>query len=241
MCGVTLAELRWRSVLDQAAGPVAIVDQRGWFVYVNPALCDMLGYDAEHLTRCAASELVYPGDPMLDSDAFARTLPSSENSIEMEKRFVRADGSILWAHVTSSLILHGEEPLFLSQLHDITARREVEQLWWRTMSHAPIGMALLDVEGRWTEVNDKLCELVGYRREELVGRHFLSLTYSTDDDGMDALAELLSGRRDVLSLEKRYRHGTATPSGCSSAPAWFPARGSRHLDWSATTRPSVTR
>ncbi|GAB3285772.1 PAS domain S-box protein [Parasphingorhabdus pacifica] len=211
----TLAdEVPWQALLHQAAGPIAIFDRQGYFVYVNPALCRLLGYDAEYLLRCAPNDVTHPDSPVVDRESIEDLLASSENSFEVEKRFLCADGSIIWAVVTSSLIQHRQDhPLFfLSQIQDVTARRETELLWQRTVAHAPIGMALLDLNGHWTEVNDQLCELVGYHRKELLGRHFLELTYPTDrEEGMDALAELLSGRREVTSIEKRYRHKDGHP------------------------------
>lgn len=215
MVGVELAvEVPWRTLLHQAAGPVGVIDRQGRLVYVNPALCRMLGYEAEHLLRTAPSDLTHPDDPKVDSAAIERLLASEENSFEVEKRLLCADGSVIWVLVTSSLIHDSEnhEVFFLCQIHDVTARRESEVLWRQTLAHAPIGMARLDLNGHWTEVNDRLCELVGYSREELLGRHFLELTYTTDShDGTDALSELMSGRQEVVRIEKRYRHKDGHP------------------------------
>ena len=211
---MSTSQIPWRTVLHQAAGPVAITNQEGRFVYVNPALCRMLDCEAEDLLHRPPGQFTHPEDPRPDKESIARLLASPKNSIEVEKRFVRADGSVIWALVTSSIIQGGEdEPVFLlSQIHDITERKEAGLRWRRTVDHAPNGVALLDLEGRWTEVNDRLCEMVGYQREELLGRHFLDLTYPADCvEGMEALQGLLSGAQDVVTLEKRYRHKDGHP------------------------------
>ncbi|WP_245776149.1 GGDEF domain-containing protein [Saccharopolyspora flava] len=101
----------------------------------------------------------------------------------------------------------GEPVSFLSQSLDITRRREAELLWQRSFANAPIGMALLSLKGRWTEVNDTLCDMLGYSREELIGMHFSDITYEEEDDRGPALLEdLVHGVVESVSIEKRYRH-----------------------------------
>lgn len=204
----------WPLVLDQAAGPVAVLDLQARHVYANPALCRLLGYSREELLAASPSDVTHPGDPVTSPDVIEQMIVERRDSFEVEKRLLRSDGTVVWTLVSSSLIRGPEDrPLFfLSQFHDVSARREAEQLWNRTLSSAPIGMALLDLDGHWTEVNDMLCEMVGYHRDELLTMHFTDLTYSDDADrGKDLLVDLAEGRRDTASLEKRYRHKDGHP------------------------------
>lgn len=73
-----------------------------------------------------------------------------------------------------------------------------------TFERAPVGMAHLSADGRWLRVNDKLCEIVGHPREELVGRPFREITHPADveKDG-EQLRRLLAGEIGVYSTEKR--------------------------------------
>ncbi|QUH02289.1 PAS domain S-box protein [Saccharopolyspora erythraea] len=208
------AEVPWRTVLHQAAGPVSIVDLQGRLVYVNPALCRLLGYDAEHLLRRAPRDVTHPGDPMLDRQAIERMLAGSQRSAEVEKRLVRADGTVIWVLVTSSLIRHRDgRPVFLlCQIQEITARKESELLWRRTLAHAPIGMALLDMRTHFVEVNGRFCEMVGYPREELVGRRVIDLIYHGYRRQVEELnAELREGRADTGSVDVCLRHHDGHP------------------------------
>src|SRR4029453_16125273 len=74
-------------------------------------------------------------------------------------------------------------------------------------THAPIGMALVDMAGRLVRVNDALCRITGYTAEEVCARSFRDLSDPHDVD-VDALqiVELLDGHIQRYQIEKRYRH-----------------------------------
>lgn len=208
------ANMPWQRILDQAAGPLAILDLQGRYVHVNPAGCRLLGYRRDELIGRAPREFTYQGDPAVDRDTIERLLQAPEDSLEAEKRFVRSDGSVIWTLQINSLIREDDgRPLFvLSQAHDITVRREFERRWRQTVTNAPIGMALIDLEGRFTEVNNKLCALFGYSRDELLGASFFALTYPADlPMAKEAFSEAVEGRRDTVSVERRYRHKDGHP------------------------------
>ena len=86
-------------------------------------------------------------------------------------------------------------------LHEVDARFET------AFAHAPIGMALVDMEGRWLQVNDALCRITGHTRVELLATTLRKLTHPEDVDlDADSLRELLAGRIPSYQIEKRYRH-----------------------------------
>ncbi|MEY8041272.1 PAS domain S-box protein, partial [Saccharopolyspora cebuensis] len=134
-------------ILDQAAGPLAILDLQGRYIHVNPAGCRLIGYALEELLGHVPREFTFPDDDALDREAIDRVIQGRDDSYEVEKRFLGSDGHVVWALVTNSLIRDddGRPLFFLSQVQDITVRREFERRWQQTVSNAPVGMALIDL------------------------------------------------------------------------------------------------
>lgn len=72
-------------------------------------------------------------------------------------------------------------------------------------SSAALGMALVSLEGRWLDVNDSLCGILGYTRAELLLIDFQTLTHPDDlHADLALLGDLLAGRREHYHMEKRY-------------------------------------
>ncbi len=95
---------------------------------------------------------------------------------------------------------------------DISERRIVEEglkaseeRFHAIVDSAPIGISLLDPEGRYIAVNPARQEMLGYSEEELIGRHYLDVTHPADieyDRQVNEQAREL--RRDHYQLEKRF-------------------------------------
>jgi diguanylate cyclase (GGDEF)-like protein/PAS domain S-box-containing protein len=73
--------------------------------------------------------------------------------------------------------------------------------------HSAVGMALVDLDGRWVEVNEALCRILGYSHAELMAMDSRAITHRDDlDEDLACVSSLLSGTRDSYDLEKRCVH-----------------------------------
>lgn len=203
----------WQLTLQQAAAPVAALDLQARIIYANPAACSLVGYDLADLLHHPAREFTHSDDPPIDHDVITSLVTRRTGELTEERRGLRPDGTAIWVLISYALICDtDDEPQFiLVQFQDITERRTAERRWHQTFANAPIGMAMLDLTGQWLEVNDKLCDMVGYTRGEMLSMHFSDLTYPHDTSGQDELTELAAGRLDTASTEKRYRHKAGYP------------------------------
>ncbi|WP_254063262.1 GGDEF and EAL domain-containing protein [Rhodanobacter sp. L36] len=99
-------------------------------------------------------------------------------------------------------------------LVDITGRRtlelqlhESEQRFFGAFQHAAIGMALTHPDGHFIRVNAAVCQMLGYREDELLKLNIADITHPDDLAGdLALLAQLSTGERDSYQLEKRNFH-----------------------------------
>ena len=93
----------------------------------------------------------------------------------------------------------------LARKHADLVLQESEQVNRATFEQAAVGIAHVGIDGRWLRVNDKLCAIVGYPREELLQLTFQDVTHP-DDLGPDLghVGKMLSGEIKTYSMEKRY-------------------------------------
>ena len=90
--------------------------------------------------------------------------------------------------------------------------RATEQRFRVTFETAAVGIAQVGLDGRWLLVNDRLCEILGYPREELLQLTFGAITHPDDlEDDLARMRQVLSGELATFSIQKRYlrRNGGA--------------------------------
>ena len=87
----------------------------------------------------------------------------------------------------------------------VAGLRESEERFRKTFEGAAVGIAHVAPDGRWLRVNRKLCEILGYAREELLAETFQSITHPDDREAdLDNARRLLEGEISEYAMEKRY-------------------------------------
>lgn len=83
--------------------------------------------------------------------------------------------------------------------------KESEERFHSAFDYAPIGMAMVTLDGRWLQVNHSLCQIVGYSEEELLGDRFQTITHPEDlNRFLQEVVNVLEGRIQSSQIEKRY-------------------------------------
>ena len=90
--------------------------------------------------------------------------------------------------------------------------QESESRFRSAFDHSAVGMALVDIEGRWLQVNQALCQITGYNESELKGKYFQELVHENDLEGAQLqLHQLLAGDIQTFQMEQRYLHQNGQP------------------------------
>ncbi len=166
-------------------------------------------------TYAASLERLHPDDrarvARVMQAAIAERRPWS-----VDYRIERADGELRMVHARGEVVLdeHGTPAAVHGTCQDVTEGRRVEdalraaeQLFRRAFDDAPIGMALIDLEGRWLRLNRSICRMLGRTEHDLRATRLNELSHPEDRD-LDAplVRELLTGRRRSFAVERRYMH-----------------------------------
>ena len=87
----------------------------------------------------------------------------------------------------------------------LRALQESEELFRSTFEQAAVGIVHSTPEGRWVRVNERFCDIVGYRRDELINMAFKELTHPEDlEADLAFFNRLAAGEIKTFSMEKRY-------------------------------------
>jgi PAS domain S-box-containing protein len=122
------SEARFTSAFEHASIGMALVSPEGRWIKVNRALCRLMGYEADELYERTFQSITHPEDLELDLSQVRQVLAGEIFSYDMEKRYFHKEGRVVWALLSVSLIRDpkGKPIYFISQIQDITERKEAE-------------------------------------------------------------------------------------------------------------------
>jgi PAS domain S-box-containing protein len=122
------SEARFRAIFDGSAIGIAVVDLDGKPVHVNEALQRMLGYSAEELSHMSFTEFTHPDDLEADWVLYQELMSGRRSAYQVEKRYVRKDGKVVWGRLTASVALGEQHGIrfALSMVEDVTERKRAE-------------------------------------------------------------------------------------------------------------------
>lgn len=219
---------RWQHSLTQliaSASPLAFYvydDRSGEILYFNLRFCEIWGI--QHLAERMRSGTLKHRDilaeclaMLVDGPAFEAScepLKCESNRVVIDDELGCTDGRTIRRYSTH---LRGDDDRYFGRFYmfaDITDRkrtevalRESEAKFSSAFEHAGIGMALISPQGRWLRVNQAVCDLLGYRVDELLTRTFQDVTHPEDlQADLTQLRLALVGKLDAYQLEKRYLH-----------------------------------
>src|SRR3954462_186991 len=208
------SEEPYRRTFELAGSGLAHVSLDGRFLRVNRQLCDMLGYSEQELVGKTVKELSHPDDRDTVDRPREQLASGTVDSIRVEKRYLRKDGSTVWASVAIAFERDGAgRPLYaISVLDDITTRkhidaalRESEERYRRTFELAGSGVAHIGLDRKFIRVNRRLCEILGYPEHELIGMTGREISHPGDLDRINSQRpKLYAGELDHVYVEKRY-------------------------------------
>ncbi len=176
------SEERYRSLFENSAVAVAIVDPDGYVLEANDADCRFLGYSHSELVGMHFTQFTHPQDIDLDKDLFQSLTSGQRRSYEIEKRYVRKDGEVVWGRLAISLICgsHGLPSYTSVVCYDITKRKQAED-------------ALHESEARYRELFNRMSSGVAVYEAVDNGGDFIFRDFNPAAEKIEKIS-----RKDIL-------------------------------------------
>jgi PAS domain S-box-containing protein len=178
---------------------IAVESLEGQPLFVNPAFCSFLGFSKEELRNKHCVDFSPPEDAEKDWALFQQLRAGSIDHYQLEKRYFRRDGSLVWGSLSISLLKSSPSPLVLAMVEDITDKKKAEEARYR---HAAViessddAIASGTLDGIIVSWNTGAQKIYGYTEAEAVGKPISMLVPPELPDEENKILETLkSGDR----------------------------------------------
>jgi PAS domain S-box-containing protein len=123
------SERLFRTTFDRAVVGIAHVAPNGRWLRFNQRLCDLLGYTRDELATRTFQDVTHPDDLAASLACLRRLLAGEQDAGELDKRYLRKDGTYIWVHVTFTPVRtpEGAPDYFITMVQDIAERKRLEQ------------------------------------------------------------------------------------------------------------------
>ncbi|MFQ6114130.1 MAG: PAS domain S-box protein, partial [bacterium] len=127
--GLRASEERFRSIFENAAAGMASISVDGRLQQVNPTFCKWLGYPEPEMLERRVSDITHPADLEKTHRQFDEIIAGRRQVVELEKRYIRSDGRIVWGYTTEAWIFDSDHnpTNAVVLVQDITERKLAEK------------------------------------------------------------------------------------------------------------------
>lgn len=205
------SEAHYRSTVDQAAVGITHVSPDGRFLHVNRYFCDLVGYSEEELLGMSFRDITFAQDLSANEEQARQLLDGNLASFALEKRYVHKSGSLVWVHLTASVLFAagGAPQYFISVVRDISERKRAEDEIRQTSEafralaeNTPDSVARFDRELRYAYVNGRAVERMGLPFDQIIGKRNRDLPIGEELYTLwDAAISEVFDKKEMLQIE----------------------------------------
>ena len=204
------SEQRFRKVFEEGPIGITLVATDGHIQHANRRFCEMLGYSESEVIAVGLPGISHPDDWERDHPLFSRLWRGEISQYQVEKRYLRKDGLVVWGQLTVSLMHDeaGRPTNTIGMVEDITERKQVEEalqeahdelekrvkertaelaraneelVVFRQFAEASSqGFSMADLDGHLLYLNPALCRMLGEDRPQDRIGQHLSVYYVDD-------------------------------------------------------------
>jgi PAS domain S-box-containing protein len=212
------SQVPWRIVFENSTLGIARADLEGKFVEANRAYCELVGYSNDELRALTLLDLAAEEDRHSNTGLMEQLRRGDRYDFQIETRYRRKDGQIIWVHNTVSLIpgLDESSSFLMTIATDISARRNADdnlrkqnEVLQKIFDHIPVMISFGAQDGSIEFVNREWERTLGWSLEEILREDLdiFSLPYPDPDDRRKVMRLIAEADPKWVEFKIRTRDG----------------------------------
>jgi PAS domain S-box-containing protein len=224
------SEEQFKGAFEQSSVGIGLVSIDGCWIKVNNRLCEILGYSMEEFKCMTCSEITFADDLAEDSLYRSKLISGELSKFSMEKRYIHKNKSIIWVHLSVSLVRNSKREIlhFIAQIIDITERKRIEEEnrllidennrnktnqiekaknRYRLLADNTIDLVCLhNLDTSFQYVSPSIKKLLGYNPKDLIGKFPTAFVHPEDINKLkESIYSLINEVVDV-SVRLRFKN-----------------------------------
>ena len=213
------SEEKYRTLFSTSGEGILIADTETRDIrYVNPSICKMLGYSEKELETMNIAD-IHPKKDLGSVLAVFQDLTHGIYPLASNVPCLSKDGTIFYSDITNTNIIIDGKKCGAGFFHDVTERKRAEEALKesritaeRYLNVAAEIILSLDTQGCISLINDSGCLLLGYNRDELIGKNWFETCLQNEMiSGVSNIFKKLMDE-DIENVTN-YENGVKTKSG----------------------------
>jgi len=207
----------FKDIFDASPVGIAVETLDGQPLFVNAAFCSFLGFNEEELRRKHCVDFSPPEDAQKDWELFQQLKAGLIDHYQLEKRYFRCDGSLVWGRLNISLLKSRPSPLVLAMVEDITEEKKAAE----TLRESDQRLRLAALAGKmfayeWDAATDVImrsadfAQVLGNEPMETTGQQILARTHPDDRERVKAAVASLTPENPHLQITYRMARTDGT-------------------------------
>jgi len=211
------SEQKFRALIENSRDAIALLSRQGEILYCSPSTSRILGYSTEELKSVRIGRFFHPEDRPFMGREFEAVAAEPKNAADFTARVRHKNGSWCVVEGTLTNLLHNPDvQAIVANYRDVTNRVRAERALERAEERfeiafrsSPLAMSITtQFEGRFLDVNNAFLSMIGYSREQIVGRTSADLGLWAKPEDRDALMRYLSEPGSSVTMQFGLRANT---------------------------------